>query len=75
MIGVATGVTAFVGYVRTGPENRAVRVDTFGDFERRFGGVDRDSELSLAVQQFFRNGGAAALVVRVPRRPMPGPPR
>lgn len=67
VIGVATGVTAFVGYVRTGPENRAVRVDTFGDFERRFGGVDRDSELSLAVQQFFRNGGAAALVVRVPR--------
>ncbi|MGV9982343.1 phage tail sheath family protein [Micromonospora wenchangensis] len=67
VIGVATGVTAFVGYVRTGPEHRAVRVNTFGEFERRFGGVDRDSELSLAVQQFFRNGGAAALVVRVPR--------
>lgn len=67
VIGVATGVTAFVGYVRTGPENRAVRVNSFGEFERRFGGVDRDSELSLAVQQFFRNGGSAALVVRVPK--------
>ncbi|MEU9510189.1 phage tail sheath C-terminal domain-containing protein [Micromonospora sp. NPDC048170] len=67
VIGVATGVAAFVGYVRTGPEHRAVRVNSFGEFERRFGGVDRDSELSLAVQQFFRNGGSAALVVRVPR--------
>ncbi|MFG3689661.1 phage tail sheath family protein [Micromonospora sp. NPDC047740] len=67
VIGVATGVAAFVGYTRTGPEHRAVRVNSFGEFERRFGGVDRDSELSLAVRQFFGNGGSAALVVRVPR--------
>ena len=67
VIGVATSITAFVGYAPRGPEHRAVRLASFGDYERRFGGVDRESEMSLAVQQFFRNGGSDALVVRVPK--------
>ena len=67
VIGVATSITAFVGYAPLGPENRAVRLANFGDYERRFGGIDRESEMSFAVQQFFRNGGSDALVVRVPK--------
>src|SRR5215471_7523901 len=67
VIGVATSITAFVGYARRGFENRPLRVNSFGDFERRFGGLAADSELSLAVQQFFFNGGTDALVVRVPK--------
>jgi len=67
VIGVATSITAFVGYAPKGFENRAVRISNFGDYERRFGGIDGESEMSLAVQQFFRNGGTDALVVRVPK--------
>jgi phage tail sheath protein FI len=36
-----------------------------GDFEREFGGLDRHSEASYAIQQFFLNGGQQAWVVRV----------
>jgi uncharacterized protein len=63
--GVATSITAFVGYTSRGPINQAVRLANFGDFERNFGGLQQDSEISYAVQQFFLNGGSDAYVVRV----------
>ena len=63
--GVATSITAFVGYTPRGPINQAVRLANFGDFERNFGGLQQDSEISYAVQQFFLNGGSDAYVVRV----------
>jgi phage tail sheath protein FI len=62
--GVATSIAAFVGYTARGPLNKAVRVLSFADFERNFGGLTRDSEVSYAVQQFFGNGGTDAYVVR-----------
>ena len=64
--GVATSVAAFIGYFSRGPVDTAVRVLSFGDFEREFGGLNRHSEASYAVQQFFRNGGGEAWIVRVP---------
>ena len=63
--GVATSITAFIGRTLRGPVNDPVRVQSFGEFERRFGGLWRDSTLSYALQQFFLNGGTDALVVRV----------
>lgn len=63
--GVSTSIAAFIDYFRRGPMNRAVRVFSFGDFEREFGGLDAQSEASYAIQQFFLNGGAQAYVVRV----------
>ena len=63
--GVATSITAFVGYTARGPVNKAIRILNFGDFERALGGLHRDSELSYAVQHFFLNGGTDAYVVRV----------
>jgi phage tail sheath protein FI len=63
--GVATSITAFVGYTLKGDLNRAVRIQNFGDFERQYGGLDRDSLVSYAIQQFFLNGGSDAYVVRV----------
>ncbi len=63
--GVSTSVTAFVGLARRGPLNRAVRVLSFSDFERSFGGLSADSEMSYAVRQFFINGGGEALIVRL----------
>jgi len=65
--GVATSITALVGYTARGLDNRAKRLFSFADFERAFGGLAADSELSYAVQQFFVNGGTTAYVVRVPK--------
>jgi phage tail sheath protein FI len=65
--GVATSITAFVGYTARGLDNRAAEIFSFADFERAFGGLAADSELSYAVQQFFQNGGNTACVVRVPK--------
>ena len=63
--GVSTSDTAFVDFFRRGPIDEAVRVTSFGDFERAFGGLDSRSEASYAIQQFFLNGGSVAWVVRV----------
>src|SRR2546430_16504677 len=63
--GVATSITAFVGYTSRGLDNRAKHIFSFADFERSFGGLASDSELSYAVQQFFSNGGTQALLVPV----------
>jgi uncharacterized protein len=65
LTGVATSITAFVGYTARGPVDKATRIASFGDFERHLGGLHPDSEVSYAVQQFFLNGGADAYVVRV----------
>ena len=63
--GVATSITAFIGRALRGPANDPVRVQSYAEFERRFGGLWRDSSLTYAVQQFFQNGGTDALIVRV----------
>ena len=63
--GVATSNCGFVGLFRRGPVNRAVRVTSFGEFERVFGGLMAESEASYAVRAFFLNGGSIAFIVRV----------
>ena len=62
--GVATSIAAFVGYFRKGPMDEAVQLFSMADFNRIFGGLDRASEASYAIQQFFLNGGTEAWVVR-----------
>ncbi|MGP0053786.1 MAG: phage tail sheath family protein [Solirubrobacteraceae bacterium] len=66
IVGVATSIAAFVGYTAQGIDNRAQMVESWGDYERLYGGLAPHSELSYAVQQFFQNGGTQAYVVRVP---------
>ncbi len=63
--GVPTSITAFVGRALRGPVNEPVRVQSFAEFDRAFGGLWVDSTLGYAVAQFFLNGGGDALVVRV----------
>ena len=63
--GVATSITAFIGYTQRGPTNKATQIFNFGDFEREFGGLASASDLSYAVQQYFLNGGNEAWIVRV----------
>jgi len=63
--GVATSITAFIGRALRGPVNEPVRVQSYAEFERVFGGLWVDSTLGYAVAQFFLNGGSDALIVRV----------
>ncbi len=62
---VATSTAAFIGTFRKGLLNEAVQLLSMADFEREYGGLDRSSEASYAVQQFFVNGGTEAWVVRI----------
>jgi Bacteriophage tail sheath protein len=63
--GVSTSDTAFIDFFARGPANRATRIRSFADFERVFGGVDRRSEASYAIAQYYLNGGSIAWVIRV----------
>ncbi len=64
--GVATSIAAFVGYTARGIDNRAQACFSFGDYQRLYGGLASNSEVSYAVQQFFQNGGSQCYVVRTP---------
>jgi phage tail sheath protein FI len=65
--GVSTSITAFVGRASRGPVNKATVVNSFGDFETRFGSLSNDSALGFAVRDFFLNGGSQAVIVRLYR--------
>jgi phage tail sheath protein FI len=61
----ATAVTAFVGRALKGPVNEPIRIQSFDEYQRVFGGLWQPSTMSYALEQFFENGGCEALVVRV----------
>lgn len=63
--GVATSITAFVGWAAKGPTDKAGLVLSWADFERTYGGLDRQSLLGYAVYHFFSNGGQKAYIVRL----------
>lgn len=63
--GVATSITAFVGWAAKGPTNRAQSIQSWSDYERIFGDLDPRSSLSYAVYHFFANGGQLGYVVRL----------
>jgi phage tail sheath protein FI len=63
--GVPTSITAFIGRAIRGPENEAITINGFGDFERIYGGLWLGSKLGFAVRDFFLNGGGQAIIVRL----------
>ncbi len=63
--GVSTSVTGFIGRAQRGPVNQATTINGFGEYERIFGPVWGQSAMSYAVNQYFLNGGATAVIVRV----------
>ncbi|HKI02134.1 MAG TPA: phage tail sheath C-terminal domain-containing protein [Thermoanaerobaculia bacterium] len=63
--GVATSITAFLGRSLRGPVDKAATINSFGDFERIFGGLWADSSMSFAVRDFYLNGGSQAVIVRM----------
>src|SRR5215471_16059351 len=65
-----TSITVFVGYThpfKTKNFTKAVRVFSFTDYEREFGGQFSsdifDANVAHAVNQFFLNGGSDAYVI------------
>jgi phage tail sheath protein FI len=65
LTGVATSITAFVGRAASGLTNAPSMLTSFADYERQFGGLAVDCPMSYAVRDFYLNGGALALVVRL----------
>jgi phage tail sheath protein FI len=63
--GVATSIALFIGWAARGPIDQAVRISSFADYQRTYGGLDQRTLLGYAVQQFFNNGGADAYVIRL----------
>jgi len=63
--GVATSITAFVGSALRGEEDEPTLVQSFAAYTRAFGDLSRSHPMGFAVNQFFRNGGRDALIVRV----------
>lgn len=63
--GVATSITAFLGFAPQGPTNDPIRIQSFADYTRLFGGLALDSTMSYAVQHFFRHGGTDAVIIRL----------
>jgi phage tail sheath protein FI len=63
--GVATSITAFIGRAKKGPLDEPTLVQSAAEFERKFGGLWKDSTMSYAVQHYFAHGGKDALIVRV----------
>jgi phage tail sheath protein FI len=65
--GVATSITAFIGAAKRGPTDvdGPVTINSYGDFERIFGGLWAPSALGFAVRDFYLNGGSQAIIVRL----------
>jgi phage tail sheath protein FI len=63
--GVATSITAFIGRAARGVIDEPVTINSFGDYQQKFGGLSLLSTMSFAVRDFYSNGGSKAVIVRV----------
>jgi phage tail sheath protein FI len=63
--GVATSIALFIGWAPKGPTGRAVRITSFADYDRNFGGLHTQSLLGYSVRHFYDNGGSDAYVIRL----------
>ena len=63
--GVATSIAAFIGRAKRGPVNEPITINSYGNFESKFGGLSLDSTLGYAVRDFYLNGGSQAIIVRL----------
>lgn len=63
--GVATSIAAFIGRAKSGPINTPTTINSFSAYQQIFGGLWAQSTMSFAVNNFFANGGAQAIIVRL----------
>ena len=65
--GVATSITAFIGYTQRGLDNRATQIFSFADYERAFGELTSRQRAELCRAAIFSQRRREAWVVRVPK--------
>jgi phage tail sheath protein FI len=65
IVGASTSNLALIGHFPRGPVDRAVRVSSWADVERVYGGLDRRFVAAYALQEFYQQGGSTAYVARV----------
>ena len=65
LVGARTDVAGFVGLAQRGPLGGAVRVDSWPQFQSRFGSFVPWAFLAYGVKAFFENGGRTCFVARV----------
>ncbi|NEQ78916.1 MAG: phage tail sheath family protein [Moorea sp. SIO2I5] len=63
--GVATSITAFIGRAQKGATNDPILINSYGEYERIFGGLFNESTMSFAVRDFYNNGGSQGVIVRL----------
>jgi Bacteriophage tail sheath protein len=63
--GVATSITAFIGWAPKGPVDQAVLVGSWSEYESQFGNLYPNVYLGYAVNAFFANGGSQAYIIRL----------
>lgn len=63
--GAPTAIMGFVGVTERGPVRVPQFVTSFEEFVQTFGSFIAESDLPIAVEAFFRNGGTAAWITRV----------
>jgi phage tail sheath protein FI len=63
--GVATSIALFVGWAPRGPIDRALRITSFADYVRAYGGLDSRSLLGYSVKHFYDNGGSDVYILRI----------
>jgi phage tail sheath protein FI len=66
--GAPTSITAFIGRAWRGPIHAPVAISSAADYAQVFGGAWADAPMAAAVQHYFDNGGAQAVIVRVVSR-------
>lgn len=63
--GVSTSTGCFVGWAPMGPTDGALKVYSFTDYERYYGGLHPKSKMSYSVKHFFENGGNETYILRL----------
>lgn len=63
----STSTPAFVGLAEMGPDDKALRITSWTEFQRYYGTFIKDGYLAHSVLQFFNNGGSQCYIVRVTR--------
>lgn len=62
---IRTDIAGFVGLAERGSLNRAVQIDSWRQFQAKFGNFVAYSFLAYAVKGFFENGGRTCFIVRI----------
>ena len=65
-IAVGASLAAFIGQSSRGRVDKAQRVSSWAEYTQLYGGFGDNYDLSLAMWDYFRNGGSSAYIQRLP---------